>query len=102
MAAVLRKLRADLGSNRVQRFFIFLVLLFATAALTTSLTVTARGGTAWEDLYRQSNGAHAWIYGDEALLREIASRAEVRDTSGPYPMAQVLLPQSPEPGGNLL
>ena len=92
MRALLRKLRADLRSNRIQRGFIVLLLLLATAALTTSLTVQARGGTAWEELYREANGAHAWFYGSDAAVSGVAARPEVRETAGPYPVSAVEVP----------
>lgn len=99
MRAILRKLRADLRSNRVQRAFIVLLLLCATAALTTSLTVEARGGTAWEELYREANGAHAWFYGTDAAVSSVATRPEVRATAGPYPVSAVEVPAVRSPAG---
>ena len=101
MRAVLRKLRTDFRTNRVQRIFIVLLLAFATAALTASLTVQARGGTAWEQLFRESNGAHAWFYGDAATLEQISAREGVSAIAGPYAMRQARIPAipSPEPRG---
>ena len=100
MSATLRRLRADFHSNRVQRVFTFLLLLLATAALTTSLSIRLRGGTAWEELYRESNGAHTWFYAEDAAhLDQIASHPGVTATSGPYPMARVTVDEIPAPGG---
>ena len=102
MRAVLRKLRSDLRTNRVQRVFIVLLLALATAALTTSVTVQARGGTAWEDLFREANGAHAWFYGNSAQLGDVAARPEVKATAGPYQMTSASDPSVVAPGGRPL
>lgn len=99
MAAIFRRLRRDLGSNRLQRVSVFLILLSATAALTTSLTARARSDSAWEDLFRESNGAHAWVYGAEDALRPILERPEVSDSTGPLPMARFELPRDPQERG---
>ena len=77
MGAVLRKLRCDLRSHRLQRVSIAVLVALAVSALSVSLTIQLRGGTAWEELYRDSNGAHVWVYGQEPKLNEIAVRPGV-------------------------
>lgn len=99
MRAVFRKFRADLRSNRIQRAFIVILLLFATAALTMSLTVQVRGGTAWEELFREANGAHAWFYGEASAVNDVAGRPEVVGKAGPYPMSEVNIPGIKTPSG---
>jgi len=99
MRAVILKLMRDLRSNQFQRLGIFLMLFLATTALTTSLMVQARGGTAWEDLYAESNGAHLWFYGPAEELPVIAARAEVRDSGGPFPVARLTVPAVRTPNG---
>ncbi|MGE3074649.1 MAG: FtsX-like permease family protein [Dehalococcoidia bacterium] len=100
MRAVLRKLRHDLHANRLQRLFIVLLLTLATAALTTSLTVQARGGTAWEELFDEANGAHAWFYGSESALEDIGARPEVAARTSVYPVVRVNVPSVPTPLGD--
>ncbi len=100
MRAVFRKLRQDLRANRVQRLFIVLLLTLATAALTTSLTVQARGGTAWEELFAEANGAHAWFYGSESALQKVGSRPEVLAKTDLYPVISVEVPAVRAPTGN--
>ena len=97
MAAVLRKLRCDLRSNRVQRLALVVLIAFAVAALTTSLTIQMRGGTAWEQLFREANGAHAWFYGDAAAVAEISDRPEVTNRTKVYPVAQASVPAASGP-----
>jgi hypothetical protein len=98
MNAVIRKLRADLRGNRLQRISIVLLLTLAVAALATSLTIQLRGGTAWEELFEEANGAHAWFYGADADVSAVASRPEVIESAGPYPMVQVDVPGIAAPG----
>lgn len=92
MAALLRKLRSDLRSNRLQRVSLIVLIAFAVAALSASLTIQLRGGTAWEQLFRESNGAHAWFYGSTEELQDVASRPEVRGATDTYPVTIVTVP----------
>ena len=97
MRAVLRKLRADLRNNRVQRIFIAVLLMFATAALTASLMIQLRGATAWEELFEESNGADIWFYGPPDLIGQITAREGIAEASGPYEFSRVVVPGIPSP-----
>ncbi|MGE0601764.1 MAG: ABC transporter permease [Dehalococcoidia bacterium] len=99
MRAVLRKLRHDLRANQLQRVFIVVLLTVATAALTTSLTVQARGGTAWEELFDEANGAHAWFYGSASALESVGQRPEVVARTNVYPVVRAEVPAVPTPLG---
>lgn len=93
MRAIIRKLSIDLRSHHFQRVMVLLMLVAAVAAFTTALTVRERGTASWQRVFDETNGAHAWFYGEPgADLSPIAQREGVAGVAGPHEMSRIGVP----------
>ena len=64
-AALWRKLRADIQSNRLQFLLIFGVLALSAMLLTVSLLVMGSANQPWDHTFEATNGPHLWVVSQE-------------------------------------
>lgn len=102
MRALLRKLRADLRSHRLQRLLLLVLLSGAATTLALSLAIRDRGESAWGRLFDRTDGAHVWLYGQPGVdLSKLVMDARVSATTQVYPLSRLgLVHPDPRTGSN--
>lgn len=84
LSALLRKLRADFRTHRLQYILISSVLALSAMLLTLSLLVMRSADEPWERTFEETNGPHVWIVSNQYDLDigPLQANPEVADTTG--------------------
>ncbi|MGD8604492.1 MAG: FtsX-like permease family protein [Anaerolineales bacterium] len=82
--ALIRKLRADFRTNRLQYSLITGVLALSAMLLALSLLVMRSADQPWERTFEETNGPHVWIVSNQYDLdiRPLEMNPEVTETTG--------------------
>ena len=82
MRAILRQVKANFKSRRLQSALILLTLLAATTLLTLALLTFHTASGAYDRLFERSHGAHVWIYLDPKKVTAEQSEQQLADLPG--------------------
>ncbi|GGS95849.1 FtsX-like permease family protein [Nonomuraea spiralis] len=88
-----RWIRADLRARKGQAVLTVLVVAGIVAALITAATLLEDGTNPWRSLSAQTDGAHVWVYTDDAPDVALDRIDGVTGVAGPYRSAPVTVAQ---------